>query len=175
MIKKTLHNSINDFYETSLNYSCCFLFSFYLLWKILGKNSITKVFSYFVSFQSNAGHSIIIVILLLLHVYQAAWSFIYENLENFNSIILSMHKIRVCIENISRTEVFDVITKTRTVLQIIIFWVCLVLKYTDNEREFKKNPVIFDFERCINYRLPENQTCYRMTYVQSCFINKSEH
>lgn len=32
-----------------------------------------------------------------------------------------MHKIRVCIENISRTEVFDVITKTRTVLQIIIF------------------------------------------------------
>lgn len=115
-----------------------FLFSFYLLWKILGKNNITKVFSCFVSFQSNAGHSIIIVILLLLHVYQAAWSFIYENLENFNSIILSMHKIRVCIENISRTEVFDVITKTRTVLQIIIFWVCLVLKYTDNEQEFKK-------------------------------------
>lgn len=121
MIKKTLHNSINDFYETSLNYSCCFLFYFYLLWKLLGKNNITKVFSYFVSFQSNAGHSIIIVILLVLHVYQAAWSFIYENLENFNSIILSMHKIRVCIENISRTEVFDVITKTRTVLQIIIF------------------------------------------------------
>lgn len=98
-----------------------FFIFFYLLWKILGKNNITKVFSYFVSFQSNAGHSIIIVILLLLHVYQAAWSFIYENLENFNSIILSMHKIRVCIENISRTEVFDVITKTRTVLQIIIF------------------------------------------------------
>lgn len=104
MIKKTLHNSINDFYETSLNYSCCFLFSFYLLWKILGKNNITKVFSYFVSFQSNAGHSIIIVILLLLHVYQTAWSYIYENLQNFNSIILSMHKIRVCIENISRTH-----------------------------------------------------------------------